>query len=195
MLSGFDANGAAEQIRKATKGFGTDEKALVSTLAPLDAFQVDALMRTFKVTVGRDMLQVLEKETSGWFEAALRAKVLGPLGYDVWLVHRACDGAGTHEDILNEVLLCRSNAEIHLLKQAYHARYGKDLSKTVQDDLSMKTKRLFIMALEGARMDEHALIDPHLVEQDAATIRKAARGAGTDEIAVRARRLWMAAYE
>lgn len=107
---GFDVHGTVDRIRKATKGFGTDEKALIAVLAPLDAFQIDATSRQFKASVGKELLYVLEKETSGYFEGALRAKVLGPLGYDVWLVHRACSGAGTHEDLLNEVLLCRTNA-------------------------------------------------------------------------------------
>lgn len=105
-------------MRKATKGFGTDEKLLISTIAPLDGFQVDALSKAFKSLTGKEMVKVLEKETSGWFEYALRLKVLGPVQGDCWLLHRACDGAGTHEDLLNEVLLGRSNADIWALKQA-----------------------------------------------------------------------------
>jgi annexin A7/11 len=183
-IPGFDAYGPVESIRKATKGIGTDEKRLIETLAPLDAFQMDAVSRQFKATVGKDLLQVLEKETTGWFEAVLRAKVLGPVGYDVWLVHRACHNAGTQEDILNEVLLCRTNAELWMLKQAYRATYNKDMVKVVEQDLSAKTKRLFIMALEGVRMEENVPVDRNLVEQDAKDLYQAAKGAGTDEIKV-----------
>lgn len=181
---GFNAQAVVDAIRKATKGFGTDEKALINAITPLDAVQIDAVSRQFKSTVGKDLLTVLEKETGGWFEACLRAKVLGPVGYDVWLVHRACDGAGTHEDILNEVLLCRTNAEIHTLKQAYHATYHRDLDKVVEGELSMKTKRMFVMALQGARGDENAPVDGRLVEQDVHDLHVAARGAGTDEIKI-----------
>lgn len=108
--AGYNPAGDVDRIRKATKGFGTDEAALINTIAPLDVFQMDALTRSFKSQTGKDLLQVLEKETSGYFENALRALVLGPVAFDVWLVHRACDGAGTHEDILNEVILNRTNA-------------------------------------------------------------------------------------
>ncbi|UZJ54587.1 hypothetical protein CBS101457_003907 [Exobasidium rhododendri] len=181
---GFDVHGPVEQIRKATKGFGTDEKLLIAALAPLDAFQVDAVSRQFRASTGKDLLHVLEKETSGWFEAVLRAKALGPVGYDVWLIHRACKGAGTHEDLLNELILCRSNAELWMLKQAYRATYNKDMVKVVEDELSMKTKRMFVMALEGARMDDNAPINNQLVEQDAKELKAAARGAGTDEIKI-----------
>lgn len=181
---GYNATQDVERIRKATKGFGTDEGALIATLAPLDAFQVDALRTSFKATVGKDLLQVIEKETSGWFEGALRAKLLGPVMYDCWLIHRACQGAGTHEDLLNEVLLGRTNAEMYILKQAYQATYHKAMEKVVEDELSMKTKRMFVMAMQGVRQDDNVPVDPQAVERDVAELHKAARGAGTDEITI-----------
>lgn len=181
---GYNAAQDVERIRKATKGFGTDEGALIATLAPLDAYQIDALRHTFKATVGKDLLAVLEKETSGWFEAALRAKVLGPVLYDCWLIKHACQGAGTHEDLLNELLLCRTNAEMYILKQAYQATYGKNMEKVVEDELSFKTKRMFVMAIQGVRQEDNVPIDHQMVENDVATLHSAARGAGTDEIAI-----------
>ncbi len=66
---------------------------------------------------------------------------LGPLGGDLHLLHRACQGAGTHEDLLTEVLLGRSNEEIWLLKEGYQRVYHKDLVSVVRGELSMKTER------------------------------------------------------
>jgi annexin A7/11 len=65
----------------------------------------------------------------------------GPLLGDVHLIDRACRGAGTHEDLLNEVLLCRTNEEIRILKYMYKKVFNKDLDKTVRGELSMKTER------------------------------------------------------
>lgn len=48
---------------------------------------------------------------------------------------------GTHEDLLSEVLLNRTNQEIFLLKEAYKRTYNKDLVQIVQGELSMKTER------------------------------------------------------
>lgn len=50
-------------------------------------------------------------------------------------------GVGTHEDLLNELLLGRTNLEIHLLKEGYQRTFGKDLVRAVQGELSMKTER------------------------------------------------------
>ena len=66
---------------------------------------------------------------------------MGPLGGDLHLIHRACQGAGTHEDLLTEVLLGRTNEEIWLLKEGYKRVYGKDLVAVVRGELSMKTER------------------------------------------------------
>jgi annexin A7/11 len=74
-------------------------------------------------------------------EYTLVLKALGPLGGDIYLLERACKGAGTHEDLLSEVLLGRSNEEIFLLKEGFRRVYNKDLVKTVQGELSMKTER------------------------------------------------------
>lgn len=54
---------------------------------------------------------------------------------------QACVGAGTHEDLLNELLLGRTNQEIHLLKEGYQRTYGKDLVSVARGELSMKTER------------------------------------------------------
>lgn len=66
---------------------------------------------------------------------------LGPLHGDLHLLHRACSGIGTHEDLLNEILLGRTNEEMFLLKEGYKRVYGKDLVATIRGELSMKTER------------------------------------------------------
>lgn len=49
------------------QGFGTDERALIDTLSPLDAFKMDLVSRTFEQTTGKTLKHVLEKELSGWY--------------------------------------------------------------------------------------------------------------------------------
>jgi len=158
--------------------------ALTAALAPLDAFQVDAVRRTFESTTGKGLVQTIEKETSSWYEHVLRAKVLGPVLFDCWLINRACAGAGTHEDILTEVLLDRTNSEIQTLKSTYRATYGRDLPAVIRAELSVKTERLFNMALVGNR-EEGAYVDAARVQADVKTLYKAGEGTvGTDEVAI-----------
>lgn len=183
-MQGYNPQFDAERIRKATKGFGTDEKTIIDTLAPLDPFQIDVLARNYEQTTGRSLQKTLEKELSSWLEYTLVLKALGPLGGDIYLLERACKGAGTHEDLLSEVLLGRSNEEIFLLKEGFRRVYNKDLVKTVQGELSMKTERMFNMALSGQR-DENPYVDQQRVQQDVEALYRAGQGKiGTDEIGV-----------
>ncbi|ORX37898.1 hypothetical protein BD324DRAFT_623703 [Kockovaella imperatae] len=183
-LQGYDPRFDAERIRKATKGFGTDERTIIDTMAPLDAFQMDLLVRTYEQTIGRSLQKTLEKELSGWLEYTLVLLSMGPLGGDVHLLHRACQGAGTHEDLLNEILLGRSNEEMFLLKQEYQRVHQKDLTQEVRGELSMKTERMFNMALSGQR-DENPYVNHQLVQDDVQTLYRAGPGKiGTDEIAI-----------
>jgi annexin A7/11 len=87
------------------------------------------------------LLSLRGRELISRLEYALVLKALGPLHGDLYLLNRACKGAGTHEDILNEILLGRSNEEIFLLKEGYRRVYNKDLVQVVQGELSMKTER------------------------------------------------------
>lgn len=78
--------------------FGTDERALVDVLTPLGAVEMNALSRSFEGSTGKSLVNVLEKETKGWFEYCLRGVAMGPLAWDCWLLHRACAGIGTNEE-------------------------------------------------------------------------------------------------
>ncbi|WRT69495.1 uncharacterized protein IL334_006481 [Kwoniella shivajii] len=183
-LPGYNAQFDAERLRKATKGFGTDERTLIDTLSPLDAFQMEVLTRTYEQTVGRSLKKTLEKELSSWLEYTLVLLSLGPLNGDLHLLNRACSGAGTHEDLLNELLLGRSNEEMFYLKEGYKRVYGKDLVSVVRGELSMKTERMFNMALSGQR-DESPYVNQQQVQQDVEALYRAGPGKiGTDEIGV-----------
>ncbi|EIW65745.1 hypothetical protein TREMEDRAFT_70412 [Tremella mesenterica DSM 1558] len=183
-LQGYNAQFDAERIRKATKGFGTDEKSLIDVLAPLDAFQMDVLSRTYEQMVGKSLRKTLEKELSGWVEYTLVLLSLGPLHGDLHLLERACKGAGTHEDLLTEILLGRTNEEMFFLKEGFRRLYGKDLISTVKGELSMQTERMFNMALSGTK-DESPYINQQVIQQDVETLYRAGPGRiGTDEISV-----------
>jgi annexin A7/11 len=120
----YNASFDADRLRKATKvrpghrllsritdcvpidclvsqGFGTDERTIIDTLSPLGAVEMTAVARTFEAQVGKSLVKVLEKETKGYFEYALRGLAMGPLEWDAWLIHRACAGAGTHEEYVS----------------------------------------------------------------------------------------------
>ena len=181
----YNADADVAAIRKATKGFGTDEKALIAILAHKSPGHALQLSQRFEQTVGKSLVSVIEKETKGYFEMALVGCASGPLNFDVHLLNRAMKGAGTHEDLLTEILVGRQNSEMNELKQAFQQKYHKDLLQTVQGELSFKTERVFNMCVNGRRDEEYTPVDHNRVQADVQALYGAGAGRmGTDEILI-----------
>lgn len=173
-------------IYKACKGFGTNERALINIFAHRDGPTIDAIRRGY--TYG-DLISLLEKEISGDFRTVMVATALGPLESHSYFAHKAMTGAGTNEDMLTEAIMGRSGGEIAALKSVYHARYHTSLEADVRSDLSMKTEKMFLMALavnSGGREEEWTPVPPpHQVQAGVSALYQATRGRlGTDEITV-----------
>ncbi|KAJ0106972.1 hypothetical protein J7T55_011067 [Diaporthe amygdali] len=181
----WDANPTANAIRKAMKGFGTDEKTLIRELADKDPFQVHAINDAYQRNHRRNLVADLKDETSGWFEYGLVQLARGPLLADVHLLFDAMEGPGTKERALNDVLLGRSNADINAIKNAYRQVFHRDLLAAVKDDLSLKTERHFEIVLSAQRAEDSAPVNKPDVDRDVDAIYSATEGKlGTDEMRV-----------
>ncbi|KAF1816655.1 Annexin [Eremomyces bilateralis CBS 781.70] len=172
-----DMNGQAVKLRDSMKGFGTNEAKLIAALAqvhnPLDMaqlrFQYDDRFR-------RDLIKDIKSETGGDFEEALCAVVRGPLGQDVYALNRSLAGVGTKEDLLNDVLLGRSNADLKAIMGEYQKMYRKDLGAEVRGDLSMKTAKLFEYVMAANRAEESAPVIPQQTDADVDRLQQATEG-------------------
>lgn len=165
------------------KGFGTDEKLLIRTLTSKDPLQIELLKSTFQRQFKRDLITDIEKETRGDLEYGLMSVARGPLLHDVHDLRSALAGMGTNETMLNDVLLSRSNADMHAIKSAYQQTFRTRLEDAVKSDLSGKTERHFLMVLGATRAEDAAPVMPEQVEQDVLEIYKATEGRmGTDEL-------------
>jgi annexin A7/11 len=182
----MDMSRQADDLRKAMKGFGTDEKALIGILAPMDPLQAAGVRQAFTQRHRRDLLKDIESETSGYFRDGLMAMARGPLEQDVLNANKAIKGFGTKEAILNDVLLGRSNADINAIKAHYHHVYKKSLESDVKGDLSLKTERLFDMVLAARRNEESSPVIPQQIEADVSELYRATEGSkiGCDQVAV-----------
>lgn len=181
----WDATADARACRAAMKGFGTDEKALIRTLADKDPLQIEAIKTAFTREFNRDLVNDIKKETSGHLEYGLLAVARGPLLADVHALREALSGVGTKEKLLNDVLLSRSNADIQAIKGAYQRVFSRSLEDDVRGDLSGKTERHFMIVLGATRAEDAAPVVPQQVEQEVLEIYKATEGRmGTDELLV-----------
>lgn len=170
----------ADELRRAMKGFGTDEDALIRVLAQLQTpFAIYSVQLAFSQRHGRELLTDLRKETSGHFREALLSVARGPLMEEVHALHDAIHRPGTTESVLNDVLLCRSPPDLDAIKKAYKRTFSRDLETDVRGDLSLKTENMFVFALGNRRADDSAPVDISQAEKDAYNIQMAMEGVGT----------------
>ena len=181
----FDASGQADALRKAMKGFGTDEAVLIRILGHMGPLEIPVLKQTYQQRHHRSLEGDIDSETSGYFNMTLLSILRGPLQQDVWKLHKALNGAGTKESWLNDVLIGRSNADMNAIKHAYQQTYHRSLESDVRGDLSAKTERLFSMILSASRQEESAPVIPQQVDADVTELHRATEGkVGTEQLTV-----------
>ncbi|KAK5170272.1 uncharacterized protein LTR77_004859 [Saxophila tyrrhenica] len=181
----MDMSRAADDLRSAMKGFGTNEQALIKVLAGLDPLQVNSVKAAFQSRHHRDLMKDVHGETSGYFREGLEAIIRGPLDQDCHVLHESIKGAGTKESAMNDALLSRSNADVNAIKARYQQMYRRSLESDVRGDLSMKTERLFDMVMAARRAEESTPVMPQQVDADVQELYRATEGkTGTDQIAV-----------
>lgn len=152
---------------------GTDEKALIQVFAHISPLELLVLKDYFQQCYGHSLPSRITDKTTGYFRLALSSILLGPLQHDVQSIHEALKGAGTKESLLDDVLIGRSNADMHAIKQAYQQTYHRSLESDVRSDLSAKTERMYTMILAGTRQEDSAPVNPQSVDSDVTELHRA----------------------
>lgn len=181
-FEGFEKDDDVQVLRKAMKGLGTDEQAILDILCYRTNDQRQEIAKHYKASYGRDLIKDLKSELKGDFEDIILG-IMTPLPlFDAQCLKKAMAGLGTDERVLLEILCARSNAQIQLIKAAYKAAgLGDDLESDLESETSGDLKRLLVGLSTGAR-DESDDIDAERVEADAQALFDAGEDQlGTDE--------------
>ncbi|XP_046452344.1 annexin B9-like [Daphnia pulex] len=179
--SSFNPRADADALQKAMKGFGTDEKALISILCHRTCDQRASINLAYKAGYGKDLESALKSELSGCFEKLMVALCLPIAEFMAREVHHAISGMGTNEDTLIEVLCSGTNQEIREMNAAYQRLYGHSMEKDIKGDTSGEFELLLVSMVQGQR-DENQAVDVYEARADAHLLFQAgAAKIGTDE--------------
>ncbi|XP_062469447.1 annexin A11 isoform X1 [Pezoporus occidentalis] len=178
---GFDPLKDAEVLRKAMKGLGTDEQAIIDCLGSRSNKQRQQIILSFKTAYGKDLIKDLKSELSGNFEKTILAMMKTPVMLDAYEIKEAIKGIGTDENCLIEILASRSNEHIQELNRVYKTEFKKTLEEAIKSDTSGHFQRLLVSLSQGNR-DESTSVDMALVQKDVQELYAAGENRlGTDE--------------
>uniref|UniRef100_A0AAR2J265 Annexin n=1 Tax=Pygocentrus nattereri TaxID=42514 RepID=A0AAR2J265_PYGNA len=168
---GFNPEQDTENLRKAMKGAGTDEAAIISILPHRTIAQRQQIKEAYKRAIGKELVDELKSELTGNFEKVVIGLLMQAPFYDAYELRNAIKGAGTDEACLIEILASRSSSEIKALTAAYSK--GKH---------SHGVHTFFLSNFLCGR-DESTTVDEALAKQDAKEIYEAGEARwGTDEV-------------
>ena len=141
----------AEALRKAMKGFGTDEAALIKIVANRTNAQRQEIKAQYKALFGRDLISDLKSELNGKFEDAMVALFTEPIEYDADQLREGMKGLGTNEDTLIEIIASRPPAHLLAVKAKYQQKYKRNLEDDVKKETHGTLEHLLVSLLQGNR--------------------------------------------
>ena len=141
----------AQALRKAMKGLGTDEKAIIKIIANRTNAQRLEIKEVYEKTFNRDLVKDLKSELSGNFEDTVLALFVPPIEFDVEQLRKAVKGIVTNEDTLIEIIASRDEPHLNKIKLKYKELYSMDLEDSIEKETSGNFKKLLIALLQGGR--------------------------------------------
>ena len=142
---------AAKKLKKAMKGFGTDEKALIKAVTSHKTKDRLKIKQAYQEKYQKDLIEDLKSELSGKFEDVMVALFKDPIEYDAECINNAIKGAGTDEDALIEIIASRPNWVMQKIKKKYKELYQNELIDDVKSDTSGDFQKLLVGLLDSER--------------------------------------------
>lgn len=149
------AHYAAESLRKAMKGAGTDEEVLVEILCTRTNAELRAIIAAYTELYSRDLEGDVVSETSGHFKRLLISTLqchrsedlhvdVAKARADAEALFKAGEKSfGTDESKFNEILMTRSFPQLRAVFREYASVAKYDIIRTIEREMSGNLQRAF----------------------------------------------------
>lgn len=142
-------------LRRAMKGFGTNEKTIINILVPCNNDDIRQLKECYLIKYGRDLEKDIHNETSGYFRRTLvslmqgarepcidesgKTKEVDPnkAKTDAETLYEVGEGRwGTDESVFNSIMCNRSWTELKAIFEEYSNLSKRDIYKAIKSEFS-----------------------------------------------------------
>lgn len=172
-----NANSEVDALMRAMSGFKRDHTTIIGVLVKADPRHMTLIRQTYaQRNNGSSLESKVESSFRSHYGDTLLQLVRGPLLSDVHNINRAVKGLGTKEDMLNDVLIGRSNADMRAIKNTYQQVFKRTMESDVGEDLSLKTKTMFQLIMRASRTEDTYPYIPTEVSRDTDALHYATRG-------------------
>jgi hypothetical protein len=178
----------AEKLRNAMKGTECIVDDVIEVLTTHVNWQILQISEVYTAKFERNLVEDIERETTGNLQKLFIALCRPSSYYDVHLLRDSVKGLGTNESQLIEVLCTREPKAIKTLVERYPIVYeGTTLVDDVKNDTSGDFEKLLLKIIEGregeGREANESKTNYVRAQEDANALFKAGEGKklGTDE--------------
>ncbi|KAI2657023.1 Annexin A6 [Labeo rohita] len=179
----FDPASDAQALRKAMKGFGTDEDTIIDILAHRSNAQRQEIRQTFKSLLGRDLMADLKSELSKNLERLILGLMMTPAEFDAKMMKKAMEAladacnadSGEMEDKFMSILCTRSFPHLRRVFQEFVRCSNKDIEQIIKKEMSGDVKNAMFAIVRSVKNQPSYFAD---------RLYKAMKGLGTDDRAL-----------
>ena len=127
---------SAQILRKAMKGLGTDEMAIIRVIASHNWKQRAAIAESFCAQYGMTLDRELGKELSFNVKKLIKGAFTDRYVYWAQKIDDAIRGAGTDDKRLIQLVIMMNDEDNRILNQVYRQMFNRDMFTAIQRDIS-----------------------------------------------------------
>lgn len=173
----LDVAGEIGALKKAMKGLGTDEAAIIRVLVGCTSSQRQILRHQYDNSYSRDLIKDLKKELSGDFEEVILAMMWTRTEYLMRELHNAVK----HKkgQVLVEILCTHDNNFIRDIKNLYEHEFDVSLEDDLKKALSGTFEAVMLGMADAKRSDD---FKPEMSQSIAEKLYNGGHGLVEDEV-------------